>query len=123
VNTTPSDFDAEVTVTLDVLPKRTTPPTPASLLALMNMAFSIPPQSTFELETTCSLPIDTKLLSLKPHQHDFGKGIDAWVVGGAHDGKLIYTTDEWEDPPVATFDPPLELKAGDQLRWVCRWQN
>ena len=123
VNTTPTDYVAEVQVTLRMAPPDAPPPIPASLFALLNEKFTIAPQSNFEVETTCPLPFDVTVLSLMPHQHGLGKGIDAWIVGGPNDGKLVYTTDTWEDAPITHFDPPLELKAGEQLRWVCRWQN
>ena len=101
-----------------------TTPIPIAMLALMNNAIEIPARGEATVETTCPLPDRAIALhSLASHTHQRGIGVDAFVVGGAHDGERVYSTTAWSDAPVVGFDPPLELEAGTRLRFVCRFRN
>lgn len=99
-------------------------PIPIAMLALMNNAIEIPARGEATVETSCPLPDRAIALhSLASHTHQRGIGVDAFVVGGAHDGDRIYSTTAWSDAPVVGFDPPLALEAGTRLRFVCRFRN
>ncbi len=99
-------------------------PIPIAMLALMNNAIEIPARGEATVETSCPLPDRAIALhSLASHTHQRGIGVDAFVVGGAHDGERIYSTTAWSDAPVVGFDPPLALEAGTRLRFVCRFRN
>ena len=44
-------------------------------------------------------------------------------VGGEHDGRLLYWTNDWEHPPLLHLDPPMTFEAGDQVRLVTTYNN
>lgn len=44
-------------------------------------------------------------------------------VGGAHDGELLYWTNDWEHPPLLHLDPPLSFEAGDGVRLSTTYNN
>ena len=48
---------------------------------------------------------------------------EIYIVGGPRDGELIYFTDDWEHPPLLTFDPPITLESGQGLRAVATYDN
>lgn len=98
-------------------------PQPLSMLWLMNEAIDIAPKSRLDLETTCTLPRDLTLYDLVPHTHALGVGVDAFVVGGANDGKKIYASTAWSEGPRVKLDPPLALRAGEGIRFVCHYEN
>ncbi len=97
--------------------------TAAAMMMLVITDFSIPAHAAFSRETVCTVPDDVTVLSLTSHTHAHGKGVDIYVVGGEQDGRLAYTTDEWDDPPWNDLDPPLKLKKGEGFRVVCKWFN
>ncbi len=122
VNATRAPIDGAVTFRLHVLPKGARA-IALGMLALENEAIEIAPRSTTRVTTSC--PLDRALLlhSLLAHTHALGRGVDAFVVGGAHDGERIYTTTQWAEAPIVTLDPPLALEAGTSIRFVCTYTN
>lgn len=98
-------------------------PQPLAMLWLMNEAIDIAPKSRLDLETTCTLPRDLTLYDLVPHTHALGVGVDAFVVGGPNDGKKIYASTAWSEGPRVKLDPPLALRAGEGIRFVCHFEN
>jgi len=99
------------------------PPRPLSMLWLMNEAIDLPPRARTDLETTCTLPRELTLYDVVPHTHALGVGVEAFIVGGAHDGKKIYASTAWSEGPRVRLEPPLTLTAGDSIRFVCHYEN
>ena len=57
------------------------------------------------------------------HMHQLGRGVDAYLVRDGQSEEQIYSTPGWENAQVTSFVPPLRLRAGDRIRWVCHYQN
>jgi hypothetical protein len=122
VNAGSTPISGEVFVRFHPLPEGATPQ-PLSMLWLMNEAIDLPARTKVDLETTCTLPRDLTLYDLVPHTHALGVGVDAYVVGGVNDGKNIYTSTAWSEGPRVRLDPPLALRAGESIRFVCHYEN
>jgi len=121
VNPSPSPLTANIALTFFTEEPATLIST--SMMMLVITDFALPAQAAFERETVCTVPDDVTLLSLTSHEHARGKGVDIYVVGGEQDGRLAYSTSEWDNPPWNDLNPPLELKKGQGLRVVCKWVN
>jgi hypothetical protein len=100
-----------------------TTPEPLSMLWLMNEAIDLPARTKADVEATCTLPRGLTLYDLVPHTHGLGVGVEAFVVGGVHDGQKIYASTAWSEGPRARLEPPLPLAAGDAIRFVCHYEN
>jgi len=122
VNASPSPISGEVVVRFH--PRTASgAPEPLSMLWLMNEAIDLPPRTKTDIETTCTLPRELTLYDLVPHTHALGVGVDAFVVGGVNDGKKIYSSTAWSEGPRVRLEPPLSLRAGDAIRFVCHYEN
>jgi hypothetical protein len=101
---------------------------PADLFTVVNDNFVIPAGQMFTAETTCTVGEDLKIFFLSGHAHALARQVrmDLMKPSGA---TMLYDT-EWQpeyefNPPVSAFtvDAPLILKAGDQVRTSCTWDN
>lgn len=123
LNASPMAQDYTLEMVVDTLPEGAPAPIPLSQIAFLTESISLPPLSATDVDVTCIIPTDIDLHSLLSHTHGLGKGVDAVVVGGEHDGETIYTTTEWDGAPNLKFDPPLHLRAGDAIHWTCHYYN
>ena len=50
--------------------------------------------------------------------------MQVWTASSASDpGTQVYTSTSWSDPPLTTFDPPLNVPAGGGFTFDCEWDN
>ncbi len=84
---------------------------------------NIAPNKTSTVETTYTMDKKTIIPLMISHYHKLGKKFDVYVVGGANDGKLVYTSSDYENPVIETFATPLVLEAGQGLRTVVTYDN
>ncbi len=118
--------DAEITGELFVnlhFADPATEPEAARLYAMGSLlGIDIPAHGEQTLTTTCTFPRDASVLSLTPHMHQRGRAFAAEKV---HDGVAteLLSTDRWSNPETAWFAPPVEVSAGDGLRFTCSWTN
>jgi hypothetical protein len=55
---------------------------------------------------------------LSSHMHRHRKQFE--VLKG---GESIYRSLDWADPKTLLYDPPMEVKAGEQVRFECTHEN
>jgi hypothetical protein len=60
---------------------------------------------------------------LTSHTHKLGERFEIQISGGARNGEVIYTSSDWHHPTIETYDPALELKAGEGLTMVITYNN
>lgn len=91
----------------------------ASHVFINTINISVPPQSSGQASTSCSIPYDANLLSASSHMHQFG------VYFQARDaqGQLVYETNEWAEPEPWRFEPSLFLAAGNRIDIRCDYEN
>lgn len=70
---------------------------------------------------------DTKVFALTGHTHAYGTNVEVSMSSGVDDeGMSVYPgADEfiWDEPPVTTFDPPLDFGENQGFRYRCSWDN
>jgi hypothetical protein len=68
-------------------------------------------------------PVPMKIFMLTSHTHKAGERFEIQIKGGARNGEVIYTSDDWHHPTIKTYDKPLELNVGEGLRMVITYNN
>lgn len=101
----------------------------AGTLAVVDLAFQIPPMGHASTTTECTFDSDRHLLMSIGHEHEWGTHVRAEVtrVGGRVESlfdRPFKPTDVFE-PPINgyTVEQPLVFSKGDTLRMSCEWQN
>ncbi len=84
---------------------------------------TLPPNKTTTMETTFLYEKKTIIPMMISHYHKLGKKFDVYIVGGARDGELVYSSTDYENPLIATFTSPIVLEAGQGFRTVVRYEN
>jgi hypothetical protein len=85
---------------------------------------NIPPNSTKEIVTIHTMEEKTNLIMVTSHYHKRGKKFDIYGVGGANDGKLLYTSTDYVHPVIDFHGTnPIVLQKGDKLKVVATYVN
>jgi hypothetical protein len=125
LNTTPKPLDVTGTVRL----KEARPGTVVDYANLMfygNIDIRIPPLSAktvgpsfhaFQAKTP-------HIFGLTGHQHHRGTGVTIELASSATaPGTPLYANEDWADPPLTIFDPPLVTTPGQGFRYSCSYYN
>ena len=65
----------------------------------------------------------THIVQLLSHAHQLMVEFRVEMIGGAHDGELIYAAYDWDHPPILRFDSPLVLEPGEGFRLEATYDN
>ena len=83
----------------------------------------LPPNQVTTETKVFTFPEERHLIQMWAHAHQTMTEFRIEGVGGEHDGKLLYWTNDWEHPPLLQLDPPLTFQAGDQVRLSTTYDN
>jgi hypothetical protein len=110
-------------VNLSTIPRQTVE-IEAGLLYLDNRLLHLPPLGKSIAEMRCPISSDVKIVNLQSHMHARGAEFSASVFNEKRASReVIYETQKWLEPPVKTYDPHLQLGAGDWLEMRCSYEN
>jgi hypothetical protein len=89
----------------------------SGMMLFYRNSFILPPHQETLVSNTATVPMDTKIWSIAGHYHGRGKKFAIYLWDGAKPVdrtklKLLYETEDWTDPHLKVFDPPLVLKKG-----------
>jgi hypothetical protein len=65
--------------------------------------FTLPARQKTTVERTITFNKSLKIFSLSSHTHKRGESFNISLVGGPHDGTLVYENNSWDHPPNVTF--------------------
>jgi hypothetical protein len=69
-------------------------------------------------------PLALRLHYILPHYHYLGNFFEVRVIGGLHDGEVVYSLDGFDGQANGkTFDPPLDLPGATGLSVSCGYDN
>jgi hypothetical protein len=88
-----------------------------------NWTIDTPPGQQGKFVADCRLKHDATVGGLTRHTHRWGTDFSAWFSGGADDGKLVWTTPNFNTDVDYTFDQPVDVKAGDGFKYECDYDN
>jgi len=64
-----------------------------------------------------------EVLFLASHTHELGIEFTVAPFDGTTTGDIFYTNDDWHDPKIIQYDPPLVIPAGQGFEYACTWRN
>lgn len=117
LNTTAETVTAHVKVILHLAAPGTVTDR-AAVLFIVQPNIHIPPNTTQDVTYDCNIPVDMSVIKTASHMHKHGTKFVSTVAGAP-----FYSTDTWDEPKPAFFDPPMQLHAGDPLHFACTFQN
>jgi hypothetical protein len=95
----------------------------AGVLFLNQLSLFVPPSDTpgspYTSSMTYLLEQDVNILSTDSHMHQRATNF----VATTSTGQTLYQTMQWNEPPPATFSPPLHLSSGTSITWSCSYVN
>jgi hypothetical protein len=72
----------------------------------------------------CAVPNDIHVLSLAPHMHVRGVHYESSLTGGPLSAPVpLVATDDWSALEPAVYDPPLDVTAGQRIKFDCTYHN
>jgi hypothetical protein len=89
----------------------------AGVLYLNNPALLVPPGVSTST-SAYTLDQDLNLLTTGSHMHKQATKFISTV-----DGKTLFTTPDWSEPPGLSYSPPMTLAKGTKITWSCTYDN
>lgn len=87
-------------------------------------AFKGEPKTTFSASASCALPEDIHFLYMFGHQHKYGTNVKVSVSDGQGTPDVIYTSDNWENPPISKKEFSVgPTQANTTIEVGCDWDN
>lgn len=83
----------------------------------------IPANSEHTEWSRCVMNEDIEVLFLASHTHELGIEFNIAPFDGKDVGEVFYTNNDWHDPKIVQYDPPMAIKAGEGFEWSCTWRN
>ncbi len=71
----------------------------------------------------CVMNEDVNVLFLASHMHELGINFEIRPFDGKTTGDMIFSNDDWHDPKITQYDPPLVVPAGTGFEWRCTFDN
>ncbi len=84
---------------------------------------TLPPNKRTVIESTQLFDTLTQIMVLTSHCHKRGEKFEIYAVGGADNGKLLYTSTDYVHPPILYYNTPLTFQKGQGLRSVVTYNN
>jgi hypothetical protein len=84
---------------------------------------SIPADGVATEWTRCEMNMDVEVLFLASHTHALGTEFTIRRWDGENAGDVFYTNNDWHDPFIQQYDPPLVIPAGTGFEYSCTWHN
>jgi hypothetical protein len=123
LNATPTAIEVDSRINLHAIPKEDVV-AEAGVLYFDNPIIRVPAHGESVARMRCPISKDISIVSLQSHMHSRGVKFGAHLAGeGAAAAAEIYATDTWKEPPVAYFDAPLSVLAGQAIEYRCDYQN
>jgi hypothetical protein len=87
-----------------------------------NFTIYTPPNGHSSHLGECRVHEDMTVSDLVRRTQHYGTSFKVWLVGGEHDGQLVWDSVDRRDSRT-TFATPLHLAAGEGFRFQCDYQN
>jgi len=122
VNRTDETHIGEVSINLHTIPKSQVNKVAQNLFESYQDIF-LPAQQVTTEERVSTFEERIHVFQLTSHAHEHMMTYEIFIEGGDRDGELVYFTNDWEHPPLVTFDPPITLEPGQGLRSRATYDN
>ncbi|MFO0591979.1 MAG: hypothetical protein U0441_30815 [Polyangiaceae bacterium] len=127
INATAAPLDVSGTVSMDVLPESANV-IKAGFAFYGNLSIpTIPAHGEADTGVLMQqVNPGAKVFALTTHQHHLGTRMQVWYSTDASDlSTQVADSTSWSDPPLVTFDPPIEFPAdgSKSFAYDCHWKN
>jgi hypothetical protein len=122
VNKSFSEITGEVNVNLHTVPQAEVKNVVRAFY-LGNQSLELPPNQRTTATKTFTMAKKTFVVALTSHTHQLGEKFVIKISGGARDGEIVYTNNDWHHPPMVTFNPPIALNPGEGLTSAITYRN
>ena len=95
----------------------------AKILNWANQQILLPAQKITTLNKVFMVNKPINIGQLFSHAHEKMTEFSVIIKGGNRDGELVYWTDNWQHPPIMSYDPPIKLNAGEGLQLITTYDN
>ena len=85
--------------------------------------FSLPPGQVTTVIRESLFDEEMNIFQLTSHTHEHMKEFRVYLQGGPRDGELVFFTNNWEQPPLLTYDPPIVILPGQGFRAEVIYDN
>ncbi|MDQ3032671.1 MAG: hypothetical protein M3Y87_09660 [Myxococcota bacterium] len=125
VNYTEAPIGVTASVTFDFYPVGEPAHAPVQFLFTGDMGLTLPPRETTTVHSFHRVPSGARIFALTSHTHSLGTyaAIHRARSETDFDEPPLHESTEWAEPPLDTFDPPLELPSSEGLRLTCEYMN
>lgn len=124
VNYVGEPLDVTADVTFDYYEDDGTTRSPVQFLFTGNMALALPAHEVTTVESFHAAPSDARIFGITSHTHSLGTHASIHRGTSASDyTDVLHESNDWANPALDTFEPPLELGAGEGLRLECTFDN
>jgi Copper type II ascorbate-dependent monooxygenase, C-terminal domain len=120
----------DITGTVDLVLADASAPTPTKAMSLFTgtMSINLPPHQAGQAQAFFKPVPDygkRHVFALTSHTHHLGVDSTIERVAGldAPPTTPIHESLNWDEPPLTSFDPPLDFDGSDGLRLICNYQN
>ncbi|MCE2439110.1 MAG: hypothetical protein J4F39_06765 [Candidatus Latescibacteria bacterium] len=90
----------------------------AKPIFVSNFGIRVPPGQTATTGQDWTLRQDVNVIMLSSHMHRHGRRFDIFLGE-----ERIYRSEEWAEPVTLLFNPVLQVKAGERVRFECTHEN
>jgi len=122
INATDQELEPSIAVNLHSIPESELKHE-GGLLFWYNPFLKVPAAGESAMTASCPLPSTIHLTNVQSHMHRRGVGYRATLISPSNERKEVYTSDTWQDVPVKSFSPSLEVGSGSRLEWTCEYRN
>jgi len=122
INATPAPQESKYVVNLVTRPELVDPVL-ADVYGFSHFGLEIPAHSKATFEKGCRVDDPMRILSMSAHFHARGTEAVGVVQRKSGENERVYSTDRWDDPLVASFDPPLTVSPDDVLSFSCAYDT
>jgi hypothetical protein len=91
--------------------------------AFSNLTIDTPPGQRGSFKAQCHFETDLMVSGVARHTHRWGTTFSVKHLGGARDGQVFWTSEDWEHDTGYSFEQPLLIKAGEGFEFQCDYQN
>ena len=95
----------------------------AKVINWSNQNIFLPPKKITTLNKSFYTNKSIYVGQLFSHAHEKMKEFSVIIKGGTRDGELVYWTDDWQHPPIMSYDPPIKLNSGEGLQIITTYDN
>ncbi len=87
------------------------------------MSIDIPPESTADATTSCTVVDDVELVATWPHMHEIGSEFEQTVTRSDGTEETVVELTGWHFEAQYLYETPMQLEAGDEMTMTCTWDN